>query len=843
MKQLRFLLVAMMAVIAMTATADVNDTFTAQATLNGTGSVEMTFKVLTEEEGNYTVQVGNNACSINSATAGELVVPGEVTYNEHTYVVTKIGNSAFTYCNQITAIELPSEITEIGNSAFFGCNKLARLNIPDKVVTIGQNVFFSTLQLKSLTLPESLTTINYGGFNACGITSIRIPKNVTSIGETAFSQCQSLTSIVVDEANTTFDSRDNCNAIIQTSSNKLLFGCAGTTIPNTVTTIGKYAFYNVSITSLTIPESVTAIEEAGINFCQRLTSLHISKNVTSIAPRTCNSCILLNSLTVDPENPVYDSRDNCNGIIQTATNTLVAACMSTVIPATVTVIGERAYSGFRASKVVLPDNIITIANAAFFSSDITSMDIPSSVTTIGQNAFSQCSNLESVTIPASVSTIGQSAFGYCSKLKTVVVGHQVPLEHVGQYCFTDSYLSQMTLHVPAGTKSAYEQVVPWKNFGTIVEEEPILFLEFTDANVKAICVANWDTDGDGEISRQEAAAVTNLGTVFKSNTTITSFDELQYFTSLTTLASEAFSGCSKLASVVFPESLQQIYSKAFYSCNSLQTPTFTANLTQLQDQCFAFCTAFENLTIPSTITYCNHAFAGCSGLETITVSADNQYYSSPNGCNALLNKAGTTLYLGCENTVVPNTVTTISINAFYGCSIETLTLPEGLTTISGSAFANCSKLKSINLPAGITTIPRMAFNGCASLTSIQLPDNLTSIVEYAFYGCGLVELSLPEFVTSIGNSAFYGCNSLRKVTVNRQEPVTISEYTFSTQTYNNAILRVPTGSLTPYATATGWKNFKLIYDTDVPLRGDINGDGEVTIADVTELVNIILEKQ
>ena len=833
----------MMAIIAMTATADVGDTFTAQATLNGTESVEMTFKVLTEEEGSYTVQVGNNTNSIDKTTEGALVVPGEVTYNEHTYVVTKIGDYAFNLCNKITAIELPSEITEIGHYAFYSCHKLASLNIPDKVVTIGQTVFFSDHQLKTLTLPESLTTISYGGFNACGITSIRIPKNVTSIGETAFSQCQYLTSIVVDEANTTFDSRDNCNAIIQTSSNKLLFGCAGTAIPNTVTTIGKYAFYNVAITSLTIPESVTTIEEAGIIFCQKLTSLHISKSVTSIAPRTCNSCPLLTSLTVDPENPVYDSRDNCNGIIQTATNTLVAACKSTVIPASVPIIGERAYCDMNSSTITIPDHIITIGKAAFRSSYITSVDIPSSVTTIGQEAFTQCSYLASVTIPASVTSIGQSAFSSCPKLKTVVVGHQVPLENVGQYCFTDSYLSQMTLRVPSGTKSAYEQVAPWKNFGTIMEEVPILLLEFTDANVKAICVANWDTDNDGEISRQEAAAVTTLGTVFKGNTAITSFNELQYFTSLTTLASEAFSGCSKLASVVFPESLQQIYSKAFYNCNSLQMPTFTANLTQLQDQCFAFCTAFENLTIPSTITYCNQAFAGCSGLKTITVSADNQYYSSPNGCNALLNKAGTTLYLGCENTVVPNTVTTISLNAFYGCRIETLTLPEGLTTISSSAFATCSKLKSINLPAGITTIPRMAFYGCSSLTSIQLPANLTTIDEYAFYGCGLVELSLPESVTSIGNSAFYGCNSLRKVTVNRQEPVTISEYTFSTQAYNNAILRVPTGSLTPYATATGWKNFKLIYDTDVPLRGDINGDGKVTIADVTELVNIILGKQ
>ena len=820
-RKLQLLLTAVLTAMAAVAHAAVDDTFTFPATLNSTETVDMTFKVLTEEDGNYTVQVGDGKySSIDKATVGAIEVPGEVTYNEHTYVVTKVGVSAFVYCKQITAVVLPSEITEIGNTAFHSCYNMASLNIPDKVVTIGENAFFATNQLKSITLPESLTAISNSGFNACGTTSIRIPKSVTSIGEAAFSQCQNLTSIVVDEENLVYDSRDNCNAIIHTSSNTLIAGCATTVIPNTVTTIANYGFYNVSITSLTIPESVTSIGEAGILLCQKLISVHIPKSVTSIGARTCNDCAKLTSLTVDSENPVYDSREGCNGIIHTVTNTLVAACGTTVIPTSVTRIGKRAYGSYRGTTVDIPDNITAIAEEAFYGSYITS-----------------------IVIPASVQSIGARAFYQCFSLKTVVVKHLEPLTNVGPYCFSDSYLSGMTLRVPTGTKSAYEQVEPWKKFSKIVEEEPVKQIAFADANVKAICVANWDTNGDGEISNHEAAAVTSLGTVFKGNTTITSFDELQYFTSLVVLETEAFSGCNKLSSVVFPASLQVIYALAFYNCSSLQEPLFPDNLTQLQNQCFAFCTAFENLTIPKGLRSQNNAFVGCSNLKTIVVSADNQYYSSSNGSNCLLDKAETTLYLGCVNSVVPSTVKTISTNAFYGCGIESLVLPDGLTTIYGSAFANCSKLKSINLPAGITELPRMVFSGCTSLTSIQLPEALTAIGDFAFNNTGLIEVDIPSSVSTIGNQAFYSCNSLRKVTVHRAEPVEINIYAFGDLTYKNAILRVPAGSLTSYATATGWKNFNLIYDTDVPLRGDVNGDGEVNIADVTTLVDIVLGRE
>ena len=168
-------------------------------------------------------------------------------------------------------------VTSIGESAFKGCSGLTSITIPNGVTSIGISAFYDCSGMISITIPSSVTSINYHAFNGCsGLTSITIPNSVTIIENDAFNRCSGLTSITVADGNAKFDSRDNCNAIIETSTNKLLRGCQNTVIPNSVTDLGYYAFGGCSsLTSVTIPNSVTSIGDWAFSGCSNLTSVTV----------------------------------------------------------------------------------------------------------------------------------------------------------------------------------------------------------------------------------------------------------------------------------------------------------------------------------------------------------------------------------------------------------------------------------------------------------------------------------------------------------------------------------------------------------------------------------------
>ena len=263
-----------------------------------------------------------------------------------------IPSRAFHFCSGLTSITIPDGVTNIGD--FSNCTGLTSITIPDSVTSIGESAFYRCTGLTSITIPDSVTSIGDYAFAYCsGLTSITIPDSVTSIGDHAFSDCDELTSIVVESGNTVYDSRDNCNAIIETNSNTLKCGCKNTVIPSTVTSIGESAFaYCSGLTSITIPDSVTSIGEFAFYRCTGLTSI-----------------------VVESGNTVYDSRDNCNAIIEKNSNTLKCGCKNTVIPSTVTSIGDYAFA---------------------YCSGLTSITIPDSVTSIGESAFFNCSKLANV---------------------------------------------------------------------------------------------------------------------------------------------------------------------------------------------------------------------------------------------------------------------------------------------------------------------------------------------------------------------------------------------------------------------------------------------------------------
>ena len=277
---------------------------------------------------------------------------------------------------------------------------------------------------ESTNITYQLTEIknNYGYAPNPKLGSLTIPvsvKKIEGISSIEFS------SLIVVEGNPVYDSRNNCNAIIETATNKLLHGCKNTVIPSSVTSIGDRAFMDCSgLTSISIPSSVTSIGNSAFYGCSGLTSISIPSSVISIGSSAFIWCSGLTTITVDADNSVYDSRNNCNAIIKTATNELISGCKNTVIP--------------------------------------------SSVTSIGGNAFYGCSGLTSISIPSSVTSIGNNAFYYCSGLTSVTCKSSTP-PSLGEVVFWATPIS--TLYVPVGSRSVYSSTSGWSEFDNIVEAE------------------------------------------------------------------------------------------------------------------------------------------------------------------------------------------------------------------------------------------------------------------------------------------------------------------------------------------------------------------------------------
>ena len=214
--------------------------------------------------------------------------------------VTSIGRHAFDGCSGLTSVTIPNSVTSIENCAFDGCSGLTSVTIPNSVTSIEEDTFRGCSGLTSITIPNSVTSIGEGAFSGCsGLTSITIPNSVTSIGSSAFYGCSGLTSIKVENGNSKFDSRNNCNGIIETATNTLIKGFKNTIIPNSVTSIGSRAFWGCSgLTSITIPNSVTSIGDWAFAACLGLTSIIIPNSVTSIGDQAFEGCSGLTSITI-----------------------------------------------------------------------------------------------------------------------------------------------------------------------------------------------------------------------------------------------------------------------------------------------------------------------------------------------------------------------------------------------------------------------------------------------------------------------------------------------------------------------------------------------------------------
>ena len=381
---------------------------------------------------------------------------GELSYAEAA-AVTDLGE-VFRYNTTITSfdeLQYFTGLASIGEYAFYCCSGLTSITIPGSVTEIEYCAFHDCIGLTSITIPNNVTSIG-PAFNGCnGLTSIFIPKNVTSI-DRSFNACSSLESIVVEEGNTVYDSRNNCNALIETASNTLIRGCQNSIIPESITTIGFSAFTQCyGLTSITIPNSVTSIENSAFWDCSNLTSISIPNSVDNIGESSFGYCGRLESIVVEGGNTKYDSRNNCNALIETASNTLIRGCKNTIIPEGITTIGHSAFSACDdITSVTIPNSVTSIGDDAFGNCfNLTSITIPENVVVIDRCAFDACSALPSITIPNSVTSIGERAFSYCLSLTNVISEIEDPFAF-GDGAF-DNISNNCVLTVPAGTRDAY----------------------------------------------------------------------------------------------------------------------------------------------------------------------------------------------------------------------------------------------------------------------------------------------------------------------------------------------------------------------------------------------------
>ena len=495
----------------------------------------------------------------------------------------------------------------------------------------------------------------------------------------------------------------------------------------------------------------------------------------------------------------------------------------------VTSIGWSAFWQCRdLTSVIIPNSVKSIGEYAFmFCSNLTSVNIPNSVTSIGGSAFQYCESLTSISIPNSVTSIGDGVFLYCD-ISEIISKIENPFA-ISSYTFNDYTFSNATLYVPAGTMGKYKNKEGWRNFinikestseiqkqrtihlakaGTLpdmISEDEKYYIEEltltgelngtdfrllrdmagnnhlgerTNGKLEKLDISNVQIVSGG-LKYLEAESIRIGRRVYYINDISINANEIPKMVffgcalksiilpnSVEAIGEGALGHCSSLTSVTIPNSVTSIGSEAFYRCSGLTSVTIPNSVTSIGSYAFYCCSGLTSIFLPNSVTSIEYyAFKSCSGLSSIIVESENKYYDSRNSCNAIIEKESDKLIAGCNNTTIPNSVTSIEDYAFYSCNgLTSVTIPNYVTRIGFSAFENCS-----------------------DLTSITIGNGVTSIGSYAFYGC-----DTKEIISKIEN------------------PFAISSNTFNDNTFNNATLYVPTGTIGMYKSVDGWNRFNFI---------------------------------
>ena len=658
-------------------------------------------------------------------------------------------------------------------------------------------------------------------FYGTKLKSIILPRSVSEILASAFYSSNELTSIIVDANNEFYDSRDNCNAVIETQTNTLIAGCKNTIIPNNVTSIGRTAFSGCrGLTSITLPNSVTNIGDYAFSYCSGLTTIVseienpfvISDNVfycydkdiyataTLIVPPGKKSAYQNTAGWNKFQNIVEVGEEfEANGIrYKIGEDNTVSVVSRDVkysgdisIPTwayyqntsyKVTSIGNSAFEGcVNVTSVSLPNSLTRIGNGAFWQcSSLKSVVIPDGVSTIGEGAFRNCYNLVSVFIPGSVTSIGSSAFDNCNNLNQVFSLIQSPFT-INQNIFTT--YSTATLFIPKGTKSAYQAKSGWKKFTNINDEQKRTIHVATAGTLSHFisdCEKYYleELTLSGELNDKDVRLIRNMsGIDWEYECPFCTLSEaVDIFTAgklkiLDILNAKIvggggsyyeYGGSDSRPTKSFSTKDNTISSYMFYNLTSIK---LSNSVTRIESNAFQNCSGITSITIPNSVTSIGNDFFG----NYSCFSGTGWYSNQPNGI-LYLDKC-LIGYKGNKPSgtyVIKDGTRLLADYAFSGCSnLTSITIPNSVTSIGYGAFDNTGWYN--NQPDGLVYAGNVAYKYKGTMpnnTSIKIKDGTVGITQSAFSGCsGLTSISFPNSVTSIGGSAFYNCSGLTSITI------------------------------------------------------------------------------
>ena len=727
---------------------------------------------------------------------GNIVLPETIQYNGVTYIVTSISARAFYYCSDLTGnLSIPNSVTTIGFFAFGGCSGFTgSLTIPTTVTAIGAWAFNGCSGFTgSLTIPNSVTKISGYSFAGCSgftgnliipnsVTSIgdsafeaciglsgnlTIPNSVTSIGTNPFSGCYGLNHIKVKSANAAYDSRGNCDAIIETNTNTLISGCVNTSIPNSVITIGDYAFYGLwDLTSLTIPNSVDTIGKYAFQDCSINSVIALGATPPYLLGQGLTFDSGIDQLIVRCGNKsVYETSDWAwyfNSIEEDCSVYNVNIDEENLNGGDVSLSINTANLGEEVQFTITPDESMRLSSLIVSNVNDPSQIVP--IYSIDKNS---------------------SIFGFIMPPFDVLVKVTfAPIFTVDNLKYSvndDGTTVTVTGHVDGIAAS-----------GTLVIPETVTYSGMTYV-VNAI----------GDYAFSACSELTGSLTIPNSVVTIGDY---------------SFYGCSGFTGVLtIPDSVTLIGAASFANCENFTYIHFNASHCESmgyveEEEVYYF--AFHNnislneivigdnvITIPAC-AFANHNSQHCQLVlgNNVEIIGERAFYNGNDENPGLVGELS-----------LPNSVIEIKHNAFYGCRGLTgsLTIGNSVTTIGIQAFRECSGFTG-NLTIGnsVTTIGHLAFQGCGFTGNLTIGNFVNSIGNYAFSDSSFTgSLLIPNSVASIGQGAFNNCSGLTSITILSEVPPTFLDNIGNTfYDVPCTMLTVPCGCVSAYE-ASDWHNY------------------------------------